>query len=107
MRQCSGLVTRKRITKTTVEESIIDFVIMSEDLSQDLESIVIDDQRQHVLTKITKTRKGITQTESDHNVIFSNFKLLWNKKDKKQRQELFNLKNEECQKAFRDATTGT
>ena len=107
MKQCSGLVTRKRITKTSVKESIIDFVIMSEDISDDLESIVIDDQRQHVLTKITKTRKGITKTESDHNVIFSNFKLLWNKKDKKQRQELFNLKNEECQKAFRDATTGT
>ena len=74
MRQCSGLVTRKRITKTTVEESIIDFVIMSEDLSHDLESIVIDYQRQHLLTKTTKTRKGITKTESDHNVIFSNFK---------------------------------
>ena len=46
---------------------------MSEDLSCDLESIVIDDQRHHVLSKITKTRKGITKTESDHNVIFSNF----------------------------------
>ena len=54
MRQCSGLVTRKRITKTTVEESIIDFVIMSEDLSHDLESIVIDYQRQHLLTHVEK-----------------------------------------------------
>ena len=45
MKQCSGLVTRKRITKTTIEESIIDFVIISEDLSHDLESIIIDDQR--------------------------------------------------------------
>ena len=105
MKQCSGLVTRKRITKTTIEESIIDFVIMSEDLSHDVESIIIDDQRKHVLTKITKTRKGITKTESDHNVIFSRFKLPWNKKMVKQRQELFNLKNEECQKVFRDATT--
>ena len=58
-----------------------------------------------MLTKITKTRKGITKTESDHNVIFSRFKLPWNKKMVKQRQELFNLKNEECQKVFRDATT--
>ena len=105
MKKCKGTVTRKRVTKSTIEESIIDFVLMSEDLSHVLETILIDDERKHVLTRITKTKKGIKIIESDHNVIFSRFKLPWNKKLCKQRHELFNLKNEECQKVFKEATT--
>ena len=75
MDNCKGLVTRRRVTKTATEESVIDFVIMSRDLTHDVESIIIDDERKHVLTKITKTKKGVTKSESDHNVIFSHFKL--------------------------------
>ena len=30
--KCTGLITRKRITKDSIEESVIDHVLMSEDL---------------------------------------------------------------------------
>ena len=61
--------------------------------------IQIDDERNHVLTRITKV-------ESDHNVIFTNFKLSWNNNFRKRGVELFNLKNKECQSKFTEATQG-
>ena len=102
---CKGLITRKRTTKTAIEESIIDFVILSDDLRNEIESIIIDDEREHVLTRITKTKKGIVKVESDHNMIYTHLKIPWNKKVKDQRREIYNLKNETCQKAFKEATS--
>ena len=102
---CKGLVTRKRMTKSTTEKSIIDFVILSEDLRKDVDCILIDDERKHVLTRITKNKSGVVKVESDHNVIFTKLKMQWDKKVCQQRREVFNLKNAECQKAFKEATT--
>ena len=104
--KCEGLVTRKRTTKNGVEESIIDFVLLSDDLKDDIESIKIDDKREYVLTNIIKTKTGIKKTESDHNTIFTNLKFQWNKKIKQKRNELFNLKNKACQDVFKEETTG-
>ena len=106
MKQCKGLITRKRVTKDRVEESIIDFVIMSKDLSNEVESITIDDERDHVLMRITKTKNGVKKVESDHNVIFTKLKLSWNRNIRQKRIELFNLKNKDCQTKFREATMG-
>ena len=44
------------------EESVIDHLLISEDLKEELESLVIDEQRNHVLNKVTKTKKGIEKT---------------------------------------------
>ena len=73
--KCSGLITRRRETKDGVEESVIDHVIITEDLAKDLDSMKIDEERNHVLTRITKTKKGVKTMSSDHNVIISNFSI--------------------------------
>ena len=52
---CKGVITRKRVTSQRTEESIISFVIISEDLVEKVESVVIDDKRENVLTRISKT----------------------------------------------------
>ena len=104
--KCTGLITRKRVTKTGIEESTIDFVLFSDDLKDEIESIIIDEEREHVLTKIVKTKNGVKKTESDHNTIFTKLKFAWNKKIKEPRVEMFNLKNEVCQQQFKEATTG-
>ena len=57
--QCEGVITRKRVTKDTIEESTIDFVLLSADLANEVDSILIDEKRAHVLTKITKQRDCI------------------------------------------------
>ena len=45
LKQCSGVVTIKWITTNGTEESVIDFVIMSDDLKHAIESIPIDEER--------------------------------------------------------------
>ena len=44
LEQCEGLITRRKIRTDRVEESIIDFVIVTYDLISDIEKIVIDEK---------------------------------------------------------------
>ena len=57
--KCTGLITRERTTTNGDEKSVIDFVIVSQDLVEMIKSMLIDDKRKHVLTRLTKTKKGI------------------------------------------------
>ena len=103
---CDGTITRRRVTKNGVEESIIDFVLMSDDLLEHCESLLIDEKRDHILTKIIKTKKGVKKVVSDHNVLISKFKLVW-RKTKNAKIETFNFKNKDCQRRFRELTSST
>ena len=102
---CQGTITRKRVTTQRTEESAISFVLLSEDLASKIESVLIDEERNNVLTRITKTKKGIVTKESDHNVIKTTLKLSWNKTKATPREAIFNLKNTDCQKAFKAETS--
>ena len=99
--KCMGSITRKRQTSKSLEESIIDHVIISHDLIDYLESILIDEEGQHSLMKIIKSKSGIlTKKKSDHNTIISNFKFTCKKKKVSNRFEMYNSKNTENQKIF-------
>ena len=54
--KCSGTITRKRITRDRTEQSCIDLVIFSSDMVDSFKSLLIDEERKHVLTK--KDKKG-------------------------------------------------
>ena len=69
----TGSITRRRITSESIEESIIDHLIISMDLIENFDSLIVDEERNHVLTKISKTKKGVIIKESDHNVLISKF----------------------------------
>ena len=105
--KCKGTITRKRVTTKSTEESAISFVLVTEDLVEMIEEVNIDEEREHVLTRTTKTKKGKVTKESDHNVIETKFNMKWNKSTKTEKNDLFNLKNKECQKVFKDETTKT
>ena len=105
LKQCKGLITRRRVTKDKTEESIIDFVIFSEDLVDSIDTIVVDDKREHVLTKIIKNKKGVQKVESDHHPIISKLNLSWDKDINKNRVEMYNLKNKGCQSKFKEETS--
>ena len=101
--KCSGLITRKRTTTRSIEESSIDLVIISFDLVNDLVSLHVDDERKHVLTKVTRT----TKVESDHNVLVSKFNFSWHKSIKHEKIEIYNLKNKQGQVKFKETTSHT
>ena len=100
-----NISTRRRVTVDSTEESIIDHLIISDDLKDDLESLTIDEERKHVLTKTKKTKNGVERVESEHNPLVTKFKMTWNKKIKSKRIEMFNLKNRNCQIKFKELTT--
>ena len=54
--KCKGIITRKRITSKVKECSIIDFVTVSEDIEVMISQVIIDEERDHVLTRYTKTK---------------------------------------------------
>ena len=52
---CKGLITRQRTAAGRIEKSILDYVVVSEELYTQLEEMIIDDERIHALTKYATT----------------------------------------------------
>ena len=102
---CEGVITRKRVTTQRTEESAISFVLVSEDLIDKVEAVIINEKREHVLTRITKTKDGSEYKESDHNIIETRLNLSWSKEEAPAEEAMFNLKNKECQMAFKKETS--
>ena len=74
---------------------------------QHLVYIQIDEARKYVLTKVVKKKNGIKIQESDHNPIEAEFSLKIIQTEEDNKLEMYNLKNEECQKKFKEYTTNT
>ena len=104
---CKGTITRKRVTKNRVEQSVIDIVLFSADMLESLVNIKVDEERKYVLTKVVKNKKGVRMQESDHNPIITEFKLEINMNKKDDKLELYNLNNKECQDKFKEFTSNT
>ena len=105
---CKGKITRHRITKNKVEKSILDYILVCDILSNYFTSMLIDEERLFTLTKFVSTRGVIKPTKSDHNILYCSFNLTYKKEILPQRrQEIFNLKNRDCQEAFTEETENT
>ena len=59
--KCQGVITTRRVTTENIEESVIDFVLINDDIKENLESMLVDEDRQHMLTKYMKTKRGINK----------------------------------------------
>ena len=101
MTKCEGVITRKRITEGRVEESIIDFLIISSDLVNDFAKLIIDEMGEHALTKITHGRNSVQKVSSDHNVMISNFNLTVQKSETPKKVEVFDLKIKQIKKILK------
>ena len=96
-----GIITRRRVTKRRVEESVIDIVAFSDDMVKHFVSFEVDEAKKHVLTKITKSKRGTRKKESDHNVLITEFDCKVSDHKKEEKEEFYNLKNKECQGKFK------
>ena len=106
-KQCKGLITRERTTTDRNEKSCIDLVMFSPDVLKYFKTMVIDESRKHVLTRISKSKNGAFKKESDHNVLLTEFSYEVDISENKNKVEVYNLRNVECQKRFREYTSGT
>ena len=105
--KCKGVITRRRCMEDAVEESVIDFLIISVDIMNDLKELIIDEEKEHALTKMTHHKKGVKLVTSDHNVLLSKFRIPVEVNTDKERVEIFNFRNKTNQKIFTEATSNT
>ena len=98
--KCSGIITRMRRKGQVTEKSVIDFFIVCQALYQMVTQMQVDEDRKMVLTKFYKNKGRTIIKESDHNPLSLNLDISWNSKVVKKREEIYNLRNIECQQTF-------
>ena len=103
--KCNGLITRRRVTKKVNEESIIEFVLVCEGMEEIISEVLIDEEKKYVPTRYTKTKNGFNKKESDHNTIITYIKSHWNKKKNISSVEMYNFKDPDGLKMFKEMTS--
>ena len=74
--KCKGKITRKRVTVNTLEQSIIDFLIVSEEVAVMLDSLLIDEDQNFALVGYVKSKQGVKKTISDHMPLITTLNIL-------------------------------
>ena len=102
---CQGSITRRRSTINGIEESILDYFIICQDLFVYFSSMKIDSS--NVLTRYVKRKERIIVTKSDHNILICNFSQKWNSDTKcgKEKIEIFNFNDSFGQKKYQELTS--
>ena len=103
--KCIGKLTRKRNTKQRREESILDFVICCDEMSDMIEELVIDEKKTYSSSRFRKTKNEIKVIESDHNSLITKVKAEWKKKQPENRTEIYNFKDIDGLKKFKEITS--
>ena len=98
--KCQGTITRTKKVGNKLEESVIDYFIVCQDFFSFIKSMIVDTDRNYVLTKYTKKKDKNYTVESDHNPLILEIDIPWNSKIIEDRIEIFNLRNGDCQREF-------
>ena len=103
---CDGLITRRRICKGVVEESVLDFFVVCHRVLPFVNKMVIDERKKYILTNYQLANSGGKSKDSDHFTEFIDLdiKLI---SEKPERVDIFNFKDEQSLKNFRKSTTET
>ena len=105
--QVQKTITRQRKTRNKVEKSVLDYIIVCDVLKNYFESMSIDENRSHVLTKYASTKGVKCKVESDHNILYGVFSIKYDLIHTKVIREVFNFKNQECRKKFFEVSNNT
>ena len=112
--KCEGVITRTRTTtdsqtnKERVENSVIDYFIVCKKMYDLISKMIIDEDRNHTLTKYATTTGNKKKIKSDHNPLILNLDIPWRPLQfKTQRTEIINFKNLEGQQKFYDLTSNS
>jgi hypothetical protein len=91
--KCYGTVTRYRKTVKRTERAAIDFFILCRRLYEMLVKMTIDKERNMVMKKFSMKNGEKKITESDHNLMWCEFRLQWSTFIKKDRMVAFKFKD--------------
>ena len=102
--QCSGLITRERQTVNGSERSIIDFLIVCEELFYHMKEMKIDEEKKYAITSYNNG-KVMKVTRTDHNMLIGKFDLKVLENVPQHRTEIFKYNDVEGQKKFKELTS--
>ena len=103
--KCSGIITRIRKTSISEEKSVLDYFIVCESFFTLISRMEVDENRKYVLTKYS-SRMGLPRiVESDHNLLICNLNIKWDSRVRKERKEVFKLKDKEGLIRFHEITS--
>ena len=89
---CEGKITRRRVTVNNIEESIIDYIIVCQEMFMFMISMKVD--ANNVLTSFSKKKI----TPSDHRLMVAKFNFPWSNKKMKQNLRYEILKMQKARK---------
>ena len=102
---CKGTITRQRELEHKTEKSVIDYIVVCQELSKHLIEVSIDEDRVNVLERFVKKKSGNRIIPSDHNILFGKFEIAFTKKPKGIRKEFFKFKCESGRQQFLQETS--
>ena len=102
---CYGVITRFKKTKRGDEKSVLDYFVVCQELFQNIVKMLVDEERKYVLSRFYKLKNRTSVVESDHNVMALYLSFKWSQKIVPERKEIYNLKNIQCQEAFKVNTS--
>ena len=65
---CKGTITRERLFAKKADKSVIDFIVICEELAKYIIEMSIDEEIMHVLSSFVKTRASNKIIKSDHTI---------------------------------------
>ena len=105
--KCRGSITRKRVTSKGKEESIIDFVVVSDDLTSNVVKLLIDEDKNYAITSLRKRKGVLSCKESDHMSMITTLNIGQTRKNLRNNTDIFNIKNRVGLEKFRKVTSDT
>ena len=102
---CTGLLTRTRETVKGTEKSVIDFLIVCEELFQYLKEMIVDEQSKYPVESIVKYGSRAKVTKTDHNMVIGMFDMKVLHQNSEPRREIFKYNDVEGMKRFKELTS--
>ena len=100
---CDGVITRKRTLEDKEEKAVMDFFIINEKMRPFIRKMLIDENKEYSLINLAQMKKNKRLIETDHNSLILDIELNAGG-NKPEREEILNLRNKVCQKAFYNET---
>ena len=103
---CEGLITRNRLKNGIEERSVLDFFVVCSRILPFVSKMIIDEDKNYILTNYKNVKKGQKAVDSDHFTQYMDLDLQYIS-EKPKRREIFNLKNKKSQAIFKSITSST
>ena len=102
---CEGLITRTRVTVNGAEQSVIDFMLVCEEMFSYMEKMTVDEKKNFSVESYSKAGNQMKVTKTDHKMMIGKFDLKVQQKITQSRREIFKYKDVERQKRFKELTS--